>query len=147
MAYADLSWQHPDAAHIKQAHDKLLAAWTHSPDDPAIAAQLAYTWDLIGDRDTAEALYRQALKADPENLIALTNLGTHLAQRGQIAHADDLWRKALTIDPGLAIPGLNLARGESMEGHGSAALQIIRRVLSLNPDSAPALKLQRDLKN
>jgi hypothetical protein len=145
LAYADQSWQHPDADHVKQAHDKLLAAWTHSPDDPAIAAQLAYTWDLIGDHDTAEALYRQALKADPENLTALSNLGTHLAQKGQIAQAGDLWRKALTIDPGLVIPGLNWARGEAMEGHGGAALEIIRRVLSLNPDSTPALKLQREL--
>jgi len=141
LAYADQSWQHPNAASIKQAHDKLLAAWSHSPGDPAVAAQLAYTWDVIGDRDTAETLYRQALKADPENLIALTNLGTHLAQKGQIAQADDLWRKALTINPGLTEPGLNLARGEAMEGHATEALEIIRRLLSLNPDSAAALKL------
>ena len=112
LAYADQSWQHPTPANIKKAHDKLLTAWSHSPGDPTVAAQLAYTWDLIGDHDTAESLYRQALQADPENLIALTNLGTHLAQKGQIAQAGDLWRKALSIDPGLAVPGLNLARGE-----------------------------------
>lgn len=147
LAYADQSWQHPDAASIKKAHDKLLAVWSHSPGDPAVGAQLAYTWDVMGDHDTAETLYRQALKADPENLIALTNLGTHLAQRGQISQAGELWRKALSIDPGLVIPGLNLARGEAMGGHGSAALEIIRNVLSLNPDSEVALKLQRELKN
>jgi Tfp pilus assembly protein PilF len=145
LAYADQSWQHPTAANIRRAHDKLLIAWNHSANDAAVAAQLAYTWDFIGDHDSAEALYRQALQADPENLIALTNLGTHLAQKGEIAQAGDLWRKALAIDPGLAIPGLNWARGEAMEGHGSEALEIIRRVLSLNPDSAAALKLRREL--
>jgi Tfp pilus assembly protein PilF len=145
LAYADQSWQHPTAANIRRAHDKLLGAWTHAPNDAAVAAQLAYTWDFIGDHETAEALYRQALQADPENLIALTNLGTHLAQKGEIAQAGDLWRKALAIDPGLVIPGLNWARGEAMEGHGNAALEIIRRVLSLNPDSTAALKLQREL--
>jgi len=147
LAYADQSWQQPDAASIKQAHDKLEAAWSHSAGDPDVAAQLAYTDYLIGDHDTAEDLYRQALKADPGNLIALTNLGTLLAQHGQITQADELWRKALLIDPGLAIPGLNLARGENMEGHGSAALESVRRVLSLHPDSAAALKLERALKN
>jgi Flp pilus assembly protein TadD len=147
LAYADQSWQHPTPANIKKAHDKLLAAWSHSPGDPTLAAQLAYTWDLIGDHATAESLYRQALQADPENLIALTNLGTLLAQKGQIAEADNLWRKAISIDPGLAVPGLNLTRGEAMEGHAGEALEIIRRVLSLNPDSEAALKLQRTLKN
>jgi hypothetical protein len=147
LAYADQSWQHPTPANIRKAHDKLLAAWPHSPGDATVAAHLAYTWDLIGDHDSAESLYRQALQTDPENLIALTNLGTLLAQKGQIAPADDLWRKALSIYPGLAVPGLNLTRGEAMEGNHSAALEIIRRVLSLNPDSAPALKLARALKN
>jgi Tfp pilus assembly protein PilF len=145
LAYADQSWQHQNASSIKQAHEKLLQAWSHSPGDPAVAAQLAYTWDFLGDHDTAETLYRQALKADPENLIALTNLGTLLAQHGEINQANGLWRKALSIDPGLAIPGLNLTRGEKMEGQGSAALAIIRRVLSLHPDSEAALKLERDL--
>jgi Flp pilus assembly protein TadD len=145
LAYADQSWQHPTPANIKKAHDKLLTAWSHAPGDPTVAAQLAYTWDLIGDHATAESLYRQALQGDPENLIALTNLGTHLAQKGQIAQADDLWRKALSIDPGLAEPGLNLARGEALQGQVSDALESIHRVLSLHPDSEAALKLRRDL--
>jgi Flp pilus assembly protein TadD len=145
LAYADQSWQHPDAASIKQAHDRLQAVWPHSPGDAAVAAQLAYTCDLIGDHDTAEALYLQALRDDPQNLIALTNLGTHRARRGQIRRAIDLWRKALAINPGLPVPGLNWARAEQMQGNNQQSLETVRRVLSLNPDSEAALKLEREL--
>jgi len=145
LAYADQSWQHPDAAAIKQAHDKLQAVWPQSPRDPAVAAQLAYTCDLLGDHDTAEALYLQALRDDPQNLIALTNLGTHRARRGQMKQAIDLWRKALAINPGLPVPGLNWARAEQMQGDKQQSLEIVRRVLSLNPDSEAALKLEREL--
>jgi len=145
LAYADQAWQHPDAAAIKQAHDKLQAVFPQSPRDPAVAAQLAYSCDLLGDHDTAEALYLQALRDDPQNLIALTNLGTHRARRGHMEQAIDLWRRALVINPGLPVPGLNWAHAAQMQGHNQQALEIVRRVLSLNPDSEAALKLEREL--
>jgi len=69
----------PDAASLFQAR-AVECERCHGPGDPAVAAQLAYTYDLGGEHEKAEALYRQALKADPDNLIALTNMGTHLAQ-------------------------------------------------------------------
>ena len=145
LAYADEAWQHGDPASFKQAHDKLQAVWQASPADAAVAAQLAYTYDLAGEPDRAEALYQQALKLEPDNLLALTNLGTHLARKGQIDQAVSLWRKALTLNPGLQAPGLNLARGELRQGQTAEALETIRRVLSLNPDSPAALEMQNQL--
>jgi hypothetical protein len=145
LAYADKAWLRGDAASIRRAHEKLQAVLSQAPNDAAVAAQLAYTDDLGGDTANAEALYRVALKADPENLIALTNLAAHLAQQGQLSKAIDLWRKALVINPGLLIPGLNLARAEDAQGHRREALEIISQVLSLNPDSQEAFDLRRKL--
>jgi tetratricopeptide (TPR) repeat protein len=145
LAYADKAWLRGDAASIRRAHEKLQAVLSQAPNDAAVAAQLAYTDDLGGDTANAEALYRVALKADPENLIALTNLAAHLAQQGQLSKAIDLWRKALVINPGLPIPGLNLARAEDAQGHRREALEILSQVLSLNPDSQEAFDLRRKL--
>jgi len=145
LAYADESWTHTDPATIKLAHDKLQNVWTRSPGDPAVAAQLAYTCDLIGDYQKAESLYREALKADPANLIALSNLGTHLARNGNLAAANELWQKALAINPGLEAPARNLATSEYQLGHEREALDTVQRSLSLNPDSAALLKLQKQI--
>ena len=141
----DYALAYADQANFQEAHVRLKAVWQASPTDPDVAAQLAYTYDLAGEPDKAEALYQQALKLDPANLLALTNLGTHLARKGQVEQAVDMWKKAVALNPGLPAPGLNLARGQLLEGRDAEALETIRRVLSFNPDSEPALGLQRQI--
>lgn len=145
LAYADEAWKRGDAASARAAHEKLQAVWSSAPHDDSVAAQLGYTSDLNGDAQRAEALYRQALTSDPDNLVALANLATHLAQRNQLQAAIDLWQKALAINPGLLIPGLNKALAENAAGNRQAGLETVRRVLSLYPDSERALKLEREL--
>ncbi len=130
-----------DTGNWPKAREELLKVSS----DPTVAAQLAYTYDYAGEPDKAETLYETALTTDPENLLALTNLGTHLARRGEIPRAVELWKKALAINPGLLAPGLNLARGEWRLGRRSEAIETVKRVLSLNPDSDAALGLFEDM--
>ena len=143
LAYAQEAWLRGDAATARRAHEKLQAVWSLAPNDGAVAAELGYTNDVGGDAGKAQALYEQALKADSENLLALTNLATHLAQAGRVNEAVGLWKKALAINPGSQVPGLNLAMVEEAEGQRGAALETVRQVLSLNPDSERALYLLR----
>ena len=143
LAEAGEAWLHPNAANFQKAHERLQAVSSAANTDGTLAAQLAYTDDLTGEPDKAESLYQQALKTDPNNLLALTNLGTHLARKGQIDQAVDLWRRALAINPGLSAPALNMARGQLMQGKTAEASETIRRLLSLNPDSEAALSLKR----
>ena len=145
LAYASEATIRGDAASIQQAHQKLQAVWSSGQTDAAVATQLEYSEDLLGATDRAGTLYRQALKSEPEDLTALTNLATHLARGGNLEEPIALWQKALLINPGLQAPGLNLALAEQMEGHRAAALEVLRQVLSLNPDLPPALKLRDKL--
>ncbi len=147
LAYANEAIIRGDAATIQQAHQKLQAVWSSGQSDAAVATQLEYSEDLLGDTARAGVLYRQALKTEPDDLTALTNLATHLARGGNLDEAIALWRKALLINPGLQAPGLNLARAEAMEGHGPAGLEVLRQVLSLNPDLDAALKLREELRS
>ena len=114
--------------------------------DPSVASPLAFTDDLAGEAEKAEALYRQALAADQNDLLALTNLGIHLARKGDFTRAAELWKRALAINPGLEAPGLNLARVQWKLGQRAEAKQTILDVLSLNPDSEQARSLLREMK-
>ena len=131
-----------DTGNWQKAREELLRV--ASP-DAAAASQLAYTYDMTGEPAKAEPLYESALKADPNNLVALTNFGIHLARRGKLAQAAELWKRALAINPGLVPPALNLARIEWRLDQHAEAIATVRNVLSLNPDSVPALALLKDL--
>jgi len=145
LADADEAWHSGDAAGFEKVHYELLAVLPTASDDATVDAQLAYTEDLAGEPAKAEALYRKALKVDSENLLALTNLGTHLARAGEMEQAVELWKRALAINPGLLPPGLNMARVQWRLGQLASARETLRRVLSLNPDSQPALDLMKEM--
>lgn len=145
LAGADEAWHSGQGARFEKVHQELQAVLPTAPDDATVAAQLAYTEDLAGEPAKAEELYRKALKVDSENLLALTNLGTHLARAGEMAQAVELWQRALAINPGLLPPGLNMARVQWRLGRLSEAQETVRRVLSLNPDSEAALDLLHEM--
>ena len=138
----DYALAYTDIGDWRTAREELLKV----ADDPTVASALAYTDDLAGEAEKAEALYRQALAADQDDLLALTNLGIHLARKGNLKQAADLWKHALAINPGLEAPGLNLARVEWQLGQHADAKQVVLQVLSLNPDSAQAQSLLREMK-
>jgi cytochrome c-type biogenesis protein CcmH/NrfG len=55
---------------------------------------------LQHDLKKGQRYYEQALRADPGNLEALSNLASILAEKGKYAKAIRIWEKALEIDPG-----------------------------------------------
>lgn len=137
----DYALAYVDIGNWRKAREELLKV----SDDPSVAAPLAYTDDLAGETQKAEDLYRQALAKDQDDLLALTNLGIHLARRGELTQAVDLWKRALAINPGLEAPGLNLARIEWKLGRRAEAKAAVSQVLSLNPDSVQAQSLLRQM--
>ncbi|HWR98328.1 MAG TPA: tetratricopeptide repeat protein [Candidatus Methanoperedens sp.] len=72
-------------------------------------------------RDTS-ALFQQALRVDPRNIVAHINLGLSLTKRGRLAEANEAYRAALAISPRLRqvnyFVGVNLfnlgRRGEAL---------------------------------
>lgn len=145
LADADEAWQHGDSAAFEKVHAELEAVLPGTAKDANLLAQLAYTDDLSRQPAKAEKLYQEALAADPENLLALTNLGTHLAMQGDFGKAIELWQKAVAINPGLQASGLNLARALWRQGHQKEAIETVRKTLSLYPDSQTALELLKEM--
>jgi O-antigen ligase len=87
-----------------------------------------------GERDQAEADFRQALAANPRHLHSMMNLAACLVERGEYNESISLYQVALDIAPGYAEARLNLAAAYHLAGRNAAALEVL--------DSTPA-----DVKN
>ena len=64
--------------------------------------------ERAGSADRAIALYRSALRKDPNAVVALVNLGRLYGSLGHLDEAIALWREALKRNPCLFEAGANL---------------------------------------
>jgi predicted CXXCH cytochrome family protein len=112
-----------------------------NPDDPALLAGAGYFAQRSRKIHDAREDYERALKLDPTNNDAATNLGVIEAQEGQLDHAIALWRPAFDRAPARSAIGMNLVRAYCAEGQAEEARTYASRVLQFNPDLAEAIRL------
>lgn len=84
----------------------------------------------------AEAGYRQMLKAEPENAVALNLLGVLSHQTGHGDHAVTLLQKAIALQEGNPAFHNNLGNILRDLGDAEAAIACYRRAIDLKPDYA-----------
>jgi Tfp pilus assembly protein PilF len=83
-----------------------------------------------------EALYRHALRKNPEDIWVYYELGNALRDRGQIAGAIDQYRAGLEHEPGHAATRNNLGVLLAEQGSTEEAIGHYRRALREEPDFA-----------
>ncbi|MCX6235103.1 MAG: tetratricopeptide repeat protein [Bacteroidetes bacterium] len=86
------------------------------------------------DIDTAMKYFNQVIELNPEDHIAINNLGANLLQQGKIEQAKGYFEKALKINPDYANTHYALALIAEMQGNGSEAFQ--KSLLALKRCSA-----------
>jgi Flp pilus assembly protein TadD len=74
-----------------------------------------------GDLEKAEWAFRKALRLEPADLTALSNLGTLLAKEGKLKESVVLLREAFDRSQDVPALAMNLARVQCMTGDGQAA--------------------------
>lgn len=87
-----------------------------APDDTEVWATKGQVHDAANEPDEAEAAYRKALSVDPENAVALNNLGRIVLKRRRSWEAMDLFDRAAKADPRLEAPRKNLLRTAKFAG-------------------------------
>lgn len=108
--------------------------------DEAVAAHEA------GRLDQADALYRQILQDDPDDLDALNLRGLLLQDRGNLADSMALLSRAVELAPDFAEALTNLARVQCAAGALESAVANAQRAVALEPELAEAhLQLGRAL--
>jgi protein O-mannosyl-transferase len=93
-----------------------------------------------GKPEMAIEHYRVALEIAPDNVAALNNLGTTLADdsaaaaaKPQVAQAIACFRKAIQIDPASKVSHYNLAVALSSESETAESISEYRKVLAIDP--------------
>jgi tetratricopeptide (TPR) repeat protein len=117
LAYAEVSRKTGDRRQAAEA-ERLLAS---AAPDPDVLAQLAYLRARGGQTERAAELYREALRLDPNSVIAMVNLGAILGTAGKLADAAALWREALRRNPCQTEASANLLRLYEARGEHASA--------------------------
>ena len=90
----------------------------------------------VGDYETAESIFRQVLRQDPDNAAAYSNLGIALYAQGRYEEAEAAFREVLRLAPDDAITYYNLGIALADQGHLAEAEAAFRESLRLDPDNA-----------
>jgi tetratricopeptide (TPR) repeat protein/glycosyltransferase involved in cell wall biosynthesis len=92
---------------------------------------------LSNDAESAIALYRQCLRAEPAMAEACNNLGTLLARAGATEEAEGLFERAIASQPGYGEAHNNLGILSSGLGRHAAALASFSRAVACDDSQAP----------
>jgi len=93
-----------------------------------------------GDLEGAEAAYREAIEADPDNASAHEALAAVLARRGAVSEAIGQYRQALRLEPDDPRAHHGMAQLLLDAGRVAEAVEHLRRAIELAPDFAAAFK-------
>lgn len=91
-----------------------------------------------GDLAGAEAAYRQAIEADPDDAVAYEALGSVLSLENRLSEAISSYRRALELDPEDARAHHDAARLLLRASRTEEAADHLRRAVELVPDYAAA---------
>jgi tetratricopeptide (TPR) repeat protein len=89
-----------DAERYKDAEAAIQEGLRRDPRSNGLLVQLSLIQERLGQFAESEAALRKLLEKDPDNAVALNNLGYYLAERGErLQESLELIRRAVNIDP------------------------------------------------
>lgn len=115
------------------------------PPDPRVHYQIALTWLVEGELDSATAYFARAARADSTLFEAWSNWGTSALARGDAETALDLYRTALRFVPSSALLWTNVAHAHLALGRPDSARTALVRALVADSSFEPARVLREQL--
>ncbi len=98
-------------------------------DPSAVAAQVGLGRTLAqSDPQAAEAAFLAALKHDPNNVVALNDLGVMWDVQGRHEEAQKAYRHALSVSPKATEAEVNLGRSLALSGHAGDARELLHAI-------------------
>jgi predicted Zn-dependent protease len=102
---------------------------------PVLMMAKAAQAERSGDLQSAEALYRKTIAADPTLWVAHNNLAMLILKRnGDVKEALQLAQAAAKLQPRVAAVHDTLARAESKAGDSQSAAKVMQSAIQLEPD-------------
>ena len=138
LAYAQFA-RKGDRSSGEQAMRLLLKVEETGNADAEVHAQLGFLQHISGNEAAAETEYASALRLDPDEMVAASNLAVLYAAKGRTEDALRLLREAVQRDPSQTTNGMNLAFLECSAGRPAEAALILKSIRRFNPDD-PTLR-------
>lgn len=132
-----------DASALQQPIANLQSLVAKHPDVAKPALALGMAWFAIGKTDAARRQLERAVELDPENTIALKELGGLCLHEGKFERAVEIAARAVAAkldDPELLG---NLAVSQLLEGDGAKAKQTISYALKVDPGDSINRNIQQ----
>jgi len=124
-----------DALVSQRRYEEAIAAYSLSIEKTAVVwDRMGMAYQLMADTDEARRCYKQSLKLEAKNPLALNNLGTIAASLQQYDQAEHMVRKALQIDPQFATAYKNLGTILIAEHKLKQGQEAYGKAMALNPD-------------
>ena len=144
LAYETLV-ERGDQSATAEAQKLLIAAGKQGANDASVLTALGYLAQQQGKEELAREYYENALRADPYNEEAATNLGVAEAKEGHLQRAVGLWQNVFRHAPWRGNVGVDIALGYCAAGRYDDAAEYVKRVLEFNPDFTIGRSLQNQL--
>ncbi len=132
-----------DSGQFEQAKEVLTRAYAPERPDWTIMSVQGSIADRLGDHESAQKFYRDALKIAPGEPSVLSNLGLSYALSKQLTLAEDALREASASPRADARVRNNLALILALEGKFAEAEQVSRQDMSAQAASANVLAIRQ----
>ncbi|PYP69353.1 MAG: hypothetical protein DMD41_16990 [Gemmatimonadetes bacterium] len=127
--------------HLGSSLDQAVAALSHAyrlrdrlPEVERLHTAAYYYWAVTNDLGAAEAVYRQVLALDPDDMIALGNLSEIVAARRQFAEAESLMARSIHLEPA-GVSFWDLINYQLAQGKVNQARQTLVQFAKAFPES------------
>ena len=129
---------------LAEATTRLDQALASAPAHPELLRLCGLSEHFQGRTENAIALLRKAAAAWSDDGLIASNLGTALAQRGDLDAAVRAFRRATELDPMLVDAWFNLGRALDLKHDAAGAFDAFGAVLELAPRHRPARILRAE---
>lgn len=106
-----------DSERIGLAHALMYAASKIAPEEPVILNNLGICYEKAQDLDEAEKYFIKALNRNPNDDLALTNLGFVYLQKGKPERAIAICEKAIRVAPKVPHARFNMGQAQLLQGN------------------------------
>lgn len=120
-------------ARYKDASNSFAKAVIKNSKDPLPYLLLGASLYWMGQVDSAESEYQEALRLDPSNAMAYQLLGIASGWKGDVPQAQEYFLKANALDPNKADTHMNLGSTYAVQLNLDKALEHFRRAAELSP--------------
>ncbi|MFK7731375.1 MAG: sulfotransferase [Pseudomonadales bacterium] len=122
----------------READELYQSSIKNAPDRQAMVEAMELT--RAGDTTKAEKIYRDLLRANPENVDALRLMGVLSVKKDHYNDAEAYFKRAVELAPDFLIAWINLGTALNEQQKFGAAEDAYRQALAINPGSVHTLE-------